>query len=917
MATQFFPRNKTSFFIVLLLFLSQFSFSQNPLVKGTVVDETTTPLEFVSVTLLHPIDSTMVSYTITDSKGEFELTDCPSGKFLLQIYLTAHTPNYQLIEFKNEVIDLKKIILKATIEQLSEVTITAVIPIQIKKDTIAYNPKYFKVHHDDNIEDLLKKLPGIELDNQGNIISQGNEVTKIYVDGKEFFSGDPAIVLKNLAADAISKIEVIDKKSDQAELTGVNDDEKNFVINLTLKKDKKNNDFGKAAIGAGLDDKYFSNMNYNIFNSKTQFSVVGKYNNINVTGSNIQDFLESSGGLTDDSDEEDDSNSSFEKRKKSLSGNLTAGVGGVNIGIELKKKEVINADYFYNYLENYGTSTSQRNSYSNIKHFNSDSENDTHKTTNNHNFNFNYENKSSKKSRLFIKGNMSSDKSTINHKRFISYFNDLNELNTTNNISNLSKREKEKGIVKLNYYKNLSNKKRNFNSGFAFYSSSSSIFTDQNNINTRVSNDRIRETNTQKDQFFNNNNLVFNFGYTEPLGGNHFLKLQTNFILKHAKEDTNQEKIRNDIEQNPLSYLIRNKEESYNSKLSYIYSSEVLNFNIGSEIQQLYRKIMLVGSDPILHNYSYLNPSASFRYKPKKGINYRLIYRKTVRSPNNYQSSPVINDLNPYLIRMGNPNLDPQKFDNLTFNSSIHNFKNSLSIFSKISYLHIRNAIIPSLVIDENYVQTRSYLNQGNRDRFSTHINLNKRYKPLGIRYNLKLQGNYSTSKSIVDRVLNDVKSTDYSLGIGLENNTKDFINLKSGFNYEINKTSFSVIENLDRDYIRKHFYVKFDYDISRILNVNTQFDYCSYKDDTFNSNQKIPFWNVSVSYTFTKNNNGIIKLLLIDILDKNLDIIRKSTVNYFEETTNQILGRYFILSMTMRLNANNSRPRYKKKNKR
>ena len=89
---------------------------------------------------------------------------------------------------------------------------------------------------------------------------------------------------------------------------------------------------------------------------------------------------------------------------------------------------------------------------------------------------------------------------------------------------------------------------------------------------------------------------------------------------------------------------------------------------------------MLVGSDPILHNYSYLNPSASFRYKPKKGINYRLIYRKTVRSPNNYQSSPVINDLNPYLIRMGNPNLDPQKFDNLTFNSSIHNFKNSLSI---------------------------------------------------------------------------------------------------------------------------------------------------------------------------------------------------------------------------------------------
>jgi len=897
-------KNKTIFLIFLLSIIFQCTFSQNYTIKGTVVDDTNTPLEFASVALLQPKDSVMISFAMTGSKGEFELSDSHSGIFTLQIYLIGYTPHYHTIVPNNKVIDLKKIALTPSIEQLSEVTITAVIPVQIKKDTIAFNPKAFKIHHDDTIEDLLKKLPGIELDNQGNVISQGNEVTKIYVDGKEFFSGDPSIVLKNLSADAISKVEVIDKKSDQAELTGVNDDEKKYVINLTLKKDKKSNGFGKAAIGAGLENKYFSNVNYNNFTSKTQFSIVGKYNNINITGSNIQDFLASTGGLADDSDqdEEDNSNSAFEKRKKSLSGNLTAGVGGLNVGIELKKKEVINADYFYNFLENSGTSTSQRSSYSNTKKFNSTSDNDTQKTTNNHNFNFNYENKVNKNSSLFIKGNINSDNSTTNHKRYISYFNESDELSNSNDISNFQKRAKENGRIKINYYKKLTDKKRNFNTGISVNTSSSTTFTDQNNAYTRVSNQVTNKTNTLKNQSFNNDNLNFKFGYTEPLGGNHFIKLQSFFNLKRFKENTNQEKLKNGIELTPLIYLIENKEESYNSKVSYIYNSDLLNFNIGSEIQQLHRKIMLSGDVPILHDYTYLNPSFSLRYKPKRGINYRLIYRKRVQSPSNNHSSPMINDLNPNHIRMGNPNLDPQKLDQLTFNSSIHNYKKSMSIFSKISYLHIKNAIIPSVVIDENYVQTRSYINHGNQDRFSALFNFSKRHRPLGIRYNIRLRGAYNTSNSIIEHVLNDVKSSDYAVGLGIENNNKNLIDVKTGFNYGINSTSFSVIENLDRDYIKNHFYVKFDYDISKKLNFNSQFDYYNYKDNKFNSNQNIPFLNASVSYTFTKNNNGIIKLLFIDILDKNLDIVRKSTVNYFEETTNQILGRYFILSMTMRL---------------
>ncbi|SDW53546.1 Outer membrane receptor proteins, mostly Fe transport [Lutibacter oricola] len=909
-------KNKTIKLLFAFSFLAQIIFAQEPSIKGIVVDDVNTPLEFASVALLKPQDSVMVSYSITDSKGQFEILDSPSGEFLMQIYFSGFLPYYTTINFKNEVIDLKSIQLKSNVESLNEVTITAVIPVQIKKDTIAYNANSFKIHHDDNIEDLLKKLPGVELDGEGNLSSQGNEITKIYVDGKEFFSGDPSIVLKNLSADAINKIEVIDKKSDEAELTGVSDDQKNYVINLTLKKSKKRNGFGKLSGGIGLDNKYFSNLNYNKFSPRTQVSIIGKYNNINVTGSNIKNFLSANGGLTDDSDD-NGSTSSFDRRKRSLSGNLTSGVGGFHIGHELKDKEVINADYFYNYLENVGTSITKRTSFTKLKNFQSDINDDNNKTTHNQHLNFNYENKRNSTSRLLVKGNFTTEKTKSDLNRDVFYYNEDGELRTFNDIKFFDDRRRDNGNVRINYYKKLNENKRNFSTGFSFSSSKNENLKDQYNLNTNNSNNKTTETTILKNELFKNNNINFNFNYTEPLGGNHFLKVQSLFFVKHGSEKTDQVKFRNSVEQTPLNYSIKNKEESYNSKLSYNYNTPVFNFNIDSEIQHLYRSFGLVTEDFFKKNQTYFNPSASIRYRPKKGSQHLLRYRRQIRSPRASQTSPVINDLNPYYIRKGNTDLKTEKIDNLSFNSNIHNFKSSLSFFTKINYQHTQDAIIQSLVIDDDYVQTRSFLNKGSQDRLTAELSLNKRVKQLGFRYNLKTKGTYRTANSIIELELNDVTTKEYLLGASIENNRKSIFDIKFGANYTINKTEFSVVEGLDREYIKQHYYSKFDYDISKKLNVNTQFDYYTYSDSNFESNQNIPFWNASVSYTFTKNNNGILKLLLIDILDKNVNIVRRSTINYFEETTNQTLGRYVILSLTMRLNSQNAKNMKKKKKKR
>ena len=199
----------------------------------------------VSVAILSAKESVFLNYTTTDAKGNFYVDDIPKDSIILQLTFLGFTTYSKKLIYKKQLIDLKTIVLKEDVSALNEIVISAVVPIQIKKDTVSFNASFFKVNYDDTIDRLLSKLPGIEIDENGNIVTQGTTVTKVMIDGKEFFGGDPSIVLKNISADAIAKVEIIDQKSDEAELTGVSDGNKEIVINFTLKKDKKNRGFGK------------------------------------------------------------------------------------------------------------------------------------------------------------------------------------------------------------------------------------------------------------------------------------------------------------------------------------------------------------------------------------------------------------------------------------------------------------------------------------------------------------------------------------------------------------------------------------------------------------------------------------------------------------------------------------------------
>jgi len=289
--------------VVPFFFFCTIVFAQkNGIVKGMAFDTTARqPVSSATITLMQKKDSSLTSFTMTDNNGKFELTGIQNGEFrLLMTHVNYHSSSLVFkIDDEHKTIDLGRIIMNDRAKVLSEVTVTSEAPpVTLVGDTVQYNASSFKTQPNANVEDLLKKLPGVKVEKDGTVKAQGEKVQKVLVDGKEFFGNDPKIATKNLPADAIDKVQVYDKLSDQAQLTGFDDGNSEKTINLKLKKDKKKGAFGKINAGVGTDDRYQGKFNVNSFKGARQMSVIGMGNNTNAEGFSFMDILNFTGALS-------------------------------------------------------------------------------------------------------------------------------------------------------------------------------------------------------------------------------------------------------------------------------------------------------------------------------------------------------------------------------------------------------------------------------------------------------------------------------------------------------------------------------------------------------------------------------------------------------------------------------------------
>ena len=276
------------------------SFSQKSgTVKGVTFDTSARQaIPNATITLMKKKDSSLVTFTMADNAGRFELSDLPNGEYRLLITQVNYRNaiKYFTIDNEHKEIDMGNISMNDKSKVLSEVVIEAP-PVTLIGDTIQYNAGSFKTQPNASVEDLLKKLPGVKVDKDGTVKAQGEKVQKVLVDGKEFFGNDPKIATKNLPADAVDKVQVFDKLSDQAQMTGFDDGNSEKTINLKLKADKKKGAFGKISTGDGTDDRYQGKFNVNSFKGARQMSAIGMANNTNAEGFSFMDVLNFTGAL--------------------------------------------------------------------------------------------------------------------------------------------------------------------------------------------------------------------------------------------------------------------------------------------------------------------------------------------------------------------------------------------------------------------------------------------------------------------------------------------------------------------------------------------------------------------------------------------------------------------------------------------
>jgi hypothetical protein len=915
-------------FLGLLLFCSNNLFAQSPsrsTIKGVVCDTAGIDIPSAMVMLLNITDSTLVNFTQADEKGEFEFKNIKNSGYLLKISHMSYLPFQKKLSVSATGInDLGRLKLKLLSKQLMEVVIKAAkAPLKFRGDTIEYDASSFKVPPGSTVEDLLRRLPGIDVDADGNIKTQGKDVKRIYVEGKSFFGDDPKSVTKNLGAEAISKVQVFDEKSEQAKLTGINDGVKEKAMNLALKDAYKKGSFGKLTAAEGDQDRWALRGSYNRFNKTQQLSFIGYGNNINQTGVNWEDYGEFKGqnafndydngdfgfggGMRYYSFGDDMLGNSFDGR------GLTKNYGaGVNYNFDNKKTK-FNSSYFYNETTRTLDQTSNKETFLQNSNFKNADTTHGKNFRGNHSIGMRLEQNIDSNNIIIAKANIKFSKSTDNSSLF-SLYSDASDI-PTRTLKTVDNNNLDAwNITSAAIYRHRFKKKgANFALSGGFNTSKSDGLDNPYSLN------RFFEANTYTDQIRilsnDNNNTSTQFKssmlLTEPLSKKFFWETFYNFSTTRSIQDrlTENTALQN-VRVDSLTAYYTNDVLYNRLGTSFRYSNKGLNASVGIADQQFQlkgkysiRKDMPNLKDPIDKTYSNWVPNLDIFYQLTKSLYLSTSYSFDVTEPTVSQLMPIADVSNLAYRIEGNPALQPQRSHNLNLNSSYWNPATMASCYMGANYQSYENQIVYNqtiTMVDKIGMQTVSTpANVNGGTSFSLYAGTN--FPLIKTKLTMNIYGNINNSNSptYVNNIENITKNHAYSVrtSFNLTPTPKLIMGISGYVNfnditYSLSKEQNQNIRNYTASSSAKWQFATKSY-------FETNFDYSVYKNKNFGFNQSIPMWNASVRQILGKANRIEMRLAAFDIFDRNQSISQSGAENYILQTQAKTLARYFMLSFS------------------
>jgi len=879
-------------------------------VSGKICDTQGEPLISASVRLLAAKDSTVVKGVVSDANGRFSFPNIKNGRFIVEASYVGYEAKYKNVTVQDKNVRAGVITLSENSIMLNETTVIGIkTPITVKEDTVEFNADSYKTAPNAVVEDLLKRLPGVEVGTDGSITVNGKTVKKFLVDGKEFFADDPTVASRNLPVNMVDRLQVVDRKSDLARITGVDDGEEETVINLTVKKGMNNGWFGNAEAGYGTDDRYKANYFLNRIWDGNQITFIGGANNTNSlafsdgTASRFRRFG-GSNGIT---------------KSQAFGVNFNVGKGekfriGGNVmwsRSDRDTRERSERQYlFTDSTSFYNSGKRSRDIGNNTRadfriQWKPDSLNtfDFRPT-----FSYNHSNSWSVDSSLTIAG-------------------DAARTPVTRSINNQNSRGNswEFGGV-LIYNHNFRQRKGRSMSLFVNYR-----FSDVRERSNNYSWNKFYQLNDSVDlydQFSDNhtwtNNVSARVSWTEPLGNvknGNFLTFAYRFQYRWNDAD----KLTYDhpvsfpegwdgpaiidpelIFNESLSNRFRNDYMNQDIRAGFKHITKTTNLDVGlSLVPQRSKSDNLINSDKNIPERWVWNyaPYLRYRWRQTKTRSLNIDYMGRSSQPSMSQLQPVADMSNPLNIVIGNPSLDPTFTHNIRLRFQDFKSEAQRSIMAMVNASVEQNSIVSKTSFDPTTGgRTTTYENVNGiwSVRAMNMVSFPFRNKYWTFNNNLMLYYSNSVGFNNGMRNRSGSFSANESFGIAFRPDNLEF-ELRPRYNIQTVHNTVQTNSNRTVHGYGGSFYATYITPIG--ITLNTDLNFTATSGYSAGYDEKKWMWNASVSYSFLRNQAATITLRAYDLLRQNSNIRRNITANYIDDVATNSLGRYFMASFSYKFN--------------
>jgi len=891
-------------------------------IKGTIIAKSDqSPIESATVFVQRVKDSSLVSYTITNKKGEFTLKDKSADAQLRLVISYIGSEAYsQLITLSEEPITLNTIAINDESNVLDEVVILADAPVRVKKDTIEFSLDFFKTKKDASVEEALKLLPGVEIDAQGKITINGKPVSEVLVNGKPFFGNDPTVATKNLTKEIIDKVQIVDTKTKSQAFTGEEGDLQSKSINLTIKKGRNKGTFGHLRAGGGTDERYELSGMLNYFNDDLQLGILGGRNNINRSGFNSGSIMVSEGSFH----VVGGGGSVMVSNVGSINvvgGSFSGGGGGIttdsnagfNFGNNYGKNTEVSANYFF---ANSSSENSTKNARENIlpdrSYFtnatsSSESDNNSHSLNTRVEFKIdstwliNFRPKFSYKTNKNISeqsSNAFDDAQVLTNESATNSYAEGTSQSFNSSLGVTKKFGTKGGYLEVNWSGAFSNSDQD-----TYSNSRSEIFGNDPQL-------ILRDQLFEEDKTSNSHRV--NAKLNLPLIDKKLflaVNLDQNYTTNNSKRSTFDNN--NDIYDQfnlALSTDFKNYEKNLSPKLGLTFRNEKITarVNVGYQFQHLSNKDGLRPELDIERDFDLPNADASITLRPTKQSNASLRYNLRNSAPSLNQLRPFENIDDPLNTIVGNPNLNYVKSQSISinyFNFGMTN-KGFLNIYSSFNFP--KNNVVAKTTIDENFVRRTEFVNVNGNNSFSLGFGYNKSYKIdtlQSFNVGLNMSSNFGQTVNFNNGIKYNANNTSYSPGINIFYNIKERFHLTANYRVNINNSKFDLPDFDDRKYLSHNIDLSTNLTMAKKLTFENSLNF-NYNPEVAIGFQKSSWnWNSSLSYQIL-NNKGTISLKAFDILNQRSNARRIATENYIEDSQSTILQQYFMLGFKWNFNS-------------